>query len=88
MSSPTPTSLTAVAEDAPRRDSSEVVMEEDQAAHRIPDGHVSAHEKIGGTTTKGEGLVTLDEAVEDGTVVNTAGTLIFSELEVREPPDV
>lgn len=80
--SPTTTSPTALAEDARRGGCREGAVE-NRAADRISDGPAGAHEIVGGTAPKGEGLVTLDEAVDDGTMINTAGTLIFTELEVR-----
>lgn len=35
------------------------------------------------TVTEAEGLVVLDEAVDDGTMVKTAGTLFFTSLQVK-----
>lgn len=77
----TPTSAMAQAEDT-RGDA------ENHAEDRTLDGPTGARNSIGEIASKGEGLVTLEEAVDDGTVVKTAGTLVFSALEVSEMPSV
>lgn len=79
---PTSPTVTALAEDT-RRDRREGAMEE-QAADRILGGSTGAREIGGEMAAKGEGLVILEEAVDDGAVVNTVGTLIVTELEVTQ----
>lgn len=54
------------------------------AVDRTSGGVAGASESGWGVVSKGEGLVMLEEAIDDGTVVKTAGTLIFTTLEVSE----
>lgn len=80
MMSRTPTSPTAKADDT-RRDRREGTVI-NQAADGKSDGPLGVDASGGGMLPNEEALVVLEEAVDDGTVVNTTGTLIFTELEV------
>eukprot|EP00903_Cladosiphon_okamuranus_P018068 g16627.t1 len=55
---------------------------EKQAAHRASGGLTSARESGGEMASKSEDLLILEEAEDDGTAVNTAGTLVFTAPEV------
>lgn len=83
--SPILTPSAPLAEDT-RRDGCREGAGEEQVDYSISDGPTGAPKRVGGGPPKGGGLVILDEAVDDGTAVNTAGTLVFTELEVRYPP--